>query len=144
MNAVNHVEGGAQPGATIDWARDVGRLNVRQLRRVLTAVEAGMSLRDTGLPGSATADDGDLLPVLMASPGWAHFLDALVGAAASVAKRPADDLYDLPLDEFIDAVRVIAVAALERNADYIAGPVTEAIQRIGEIAQAVSADRART
>ncbi|MDN5925411.1 MAG: hypothetical protein L0H70_10495 [Xanthomonadales bacterium] len=67
-------------------------------------------------------------------------LQALVAAAASVAKRDQDTLTDLPLDEFIDAVRVIGVALMERNAEYLTGPVSDAVDRVTRLLQEASGE----
>lgn len=132
---------GAADGASVDWTAAVGRLTVYQVQCVLRVAESARAC--VGQAPAALSAPADILPVLSASGGYAEFVDDVVHAAAAVAKIDADRLYDLPLDQAIDAVRQIAVAALERNADYLAGPVTAAIQRVAELAQAVNAGQAQ-
>ncbi|MDN5924463.1 MAG: hypothetical protein L0H70_05630, partial [Xanthomonadales bacterium] len=55
--------GGTQAGAAVDWARDVGRLNVRQLRRVLDVVEIGVGLAKS-MPADALDAHKDISTVL--------------------------------------------------------------------------------
>ncbi len=126
--------GGVQRGAVVDWAAKVGILDVSQARAVLVVARAGMALA----PALQGAGSGEPFTALSSSDGWPEFIDDLITAASAVTGVNPTVFRDLPLDQFIDAVRTIAVALLDRNVAYIAGPVTAALQRVSEVAQAFS------
>lgn len=100
-----HIQGGAY---------EIGALTVAQLRAVLVA-------QRYVAPLMGATDLTRLEP---------EAVGALAEAVIAVTRAPDNVVYALPLHEFVNAVADVIVAAIEVNADYFAGPVTAALDRL--------------
>lgn len=95
-------------------AYDVGALTVAQLRAALTAYRQ--------------------LAPLMGGKDFSRLepsaISALAEAVIAITRAPDNVVYALPLDEFVNAVADVLVAAIDVNTEFLAGPVTDALDRL--------------
>jgi hypothetical protein len=59
-------------------------------------------------------------------------------AMAELTDESIDRWMTLPLDQFLDGVQRVTTSALATNAEYLAGPVTQAIGRLAGMLQAAA------
>ena len=69
----------------------------------------------------------------------ATLIEVIADAMDSIAHADREAILGLPLDEFIDSVRDVFVAALEFNAGYLAEKVVPALNALTEVLGAAKA-----